>query len=151
MHPKVKEADVYGRFRWIFPATLMALVLAFGFSSSNVAVKRIAPEQAKVIIDGRKAFVVDVRTEAEHTDRHIPGTDALIPVQELSQRIGELEHWKGKPILLYCRSGNRTQQAAELLQKHGFTDVTDLKGGIQDWISKGFVTTTGPFVPSKAF
>lgn len=112
-------------------------------------VKRIAPEQAKVIIDERTAFLVDVRTEAEHTDRHIPGTDALIPVQELAQRIHELKPWKGKPILLYCRSGNRTQQAAELLQKHGFTDVTDLKGGIQEWMSKGYATATGPFVPPK--
>ncbi len=141
---------MYGRFRWIIPATLMAMVQACGFSSSDVDLKRIAPEQAKVIIDGRKAFLVDVRTEAEHTDRHIPGTDALIPLQELARRIHELERWKGKPILLYCRSGNRTQHAAKLLQKHGFTDVTDLKGGIHEWMSKGYATATGPFVPPKA-
>ena len=141
---------MYGRFRWIIPATLMVMVQACGFSSADVDVKRIAPEQAKVIIDGRKALLVDVRTEAEYTDRHIPGTDALIPLQERTRRIQELDSWKGKPILLYCRSGNRTQQAAKLLPQHGFTDVTDLKGGIQAWMSRGYPTATGPFLPPKA-
>ncbi|MFZ1614980.1 MAG: rhodanese-like domain-containing protein [Holophaga sp.] len=141
---------MHNRFRWILLVTLMAMVQACGFASTDTEMKRIAPEQAKGIIDGRKALLVDVRTEAEYKDRHIPGTDALIPLQELAQRIHELEPWKGKPILLYCRSGNRTQQAAKLLQKHGFTDVTDLKGGIQEWISKGYGTATGPFVPPKA-
>jgi len=141
---------VYDRFRWIIPATLMVAVQVCGFSASDADLKRVSPEQAKVILEGRKPFLLDVRTEAEHTDRHIPGTDALIPLQELSRRIHELEQWKGKPILLYCRSGNRTQQAAKLLHKHGFTDVTDLKGGIQEWMSKGYVTATGPFVPLKA-
>ncbi|MBK8794816.1 MAG: rhodanese-like domain-containing protein [Holophaga sp.] len=141
---------MYARFRWLITASLMVMIQACGFSSSDVEVKRITPEQAKVIIDGRKALLVDVRTEAEHTDRNIPGTDALIPVQELSRRIQELEPWKGKPILLYCRSGNRTQQAAKMLQQHGFTDVTDLKGGIQAWLSMGYPTATGPFVHPKA-
>jgi len=141
---------MYGQFRWMMPLTLVAAVQACGISASDADLKRVSPEQAKVIIDGRKAFLVDVRTEGEHTDRHIPGTDALIPLQELAQRIHELEPWKGKPILLYCRSGNRTQQASRLLQKHGFTNVTDLKGGIQEWMSKRYATATGPFVPSKA-
>lgn len=141
---------MHDRFRLIISATLMVMVQACGYASSEVALQRIAPEQAKVVIDGRKAFLVDVRTEAEYAERHIPGTDVLIPLQELAQRIHELEPWKGKPILLYCRSGNRTQQAAKLLQEHGFTDVTDLKGGIQEWISKGYGTATGPFVPPKA-
>lgn len=141
---------MYGWSGWVFAAPLMAMVQGCGVSSSDVVVKRITPEQAKVIIDGRKAILVDVRTEAEHTDRNIPGTEALIPLHELSLRIQELEPWKGKPLLLYCRSGNRTQQAAKLLQKHGFNDVTDLKGGIQEWISKGYPTATGPFSPPKA-
>lgn len=141
---------MYDPFRWTIPATLMVAVQACGISASDADLKRVSPEQAKVIIEGEKTFLLDVRTEAEHADRHIPGTDALIPLQELSRRIHELEHWKGKPILLYCRSGNRTQLAAKLLHKHGFTDVTDLKGGIQEWMSKGYATATGPFVPLKA-
>ena len=67
------------RFRWVIAATLMEMIQACGFSSTYPDVKRLAPEQAKVIMD--------VRTEAEHRDRHIPGTDAIIPVQELSRRI----------------------------------------------------------------
>jgi rhodanese-related sulfurtransferase len=137
------------RTRAFLASILVGLALACGERSTAADAKRVPPEQAKVIIDGRQAFLLDVRTEAEFLDRHIPGTDALIPVQELPQRMKELESLKTKPILIYCRSGNRSLQAAELLQKNGFQVVTDLQGGLQAWAAKGYPTATGPFVPRK--
>jgi len=76
------------------------MVQACAFASSDLDVKRIVPGQAKVIMDGREACLVEGRTEAEHTDRHLSGSAALIPVQERFRRIRELESWKGQSILV---------------------------------------------------
>jgi len=124
---------------------LLSLVVSCGGSAGSVP--RVGPDQAQALLQKPEVLLLDVRTEAEHRDRNIPGTDALIPVQELESRLKELEPHKGKPILVYCRSGNRSLVAAELLKKHGFQDVTDLEGGILAWSAKGLPTGTGAFVP----
>lgn len=133
---------VHWRLTLLFP-----LVLACGNPGAAGSIPRANPDQAQALLQKPEVLLLDVRTEAEHRDRHIPGTDALIPVQELESRLKELEPQKGKPILVYCRSGNRSLVAAELLKKQGFQDVTDLEGGILAWTAKGLPTAAGAFVP----
>jgi len=71
---------------------------------------------------------VDVRTPGEYDELHYP--DAInIPVEELSTRLAELEP-KDQPIVVYCRSGNRSAEAKSILDQNGFTNVTD--GGALD-------------------
>lgn len=132
--------------RWSL-SLLLPLALACGSAGAAGGIPRVGPEQAQVLLQKPEVLLLDVRTEAEYRDRHIPGTDALIPVQDLASRLQELEAAKSRPILVYCRSGNRSLVAAELLNKHGFQDVTDLEGGIQAWGAKGLPTGTGAFVP----
>lgn len=126
---------------------LLPLVLACGSAGSAGGIPRVGPDQAQALLQKPEVLLLDVRTEAEHRDRHIPGTDALIPVQDLATRLRELDTAKARPILVYCRSGNRSLVAAELLKKNGFLDVTDLEGGILAWGAKGLPTGTGAFVP----
>jgi len=128
---------------------LVLLVLLLGGGGHAVAggVPRVGPDQAQMLLQKPDILLLDVRTVTEHREQHIPGTDALIPVQELASRLKELEYAKKRPILVYCRSGNRSLQAAELLKKHGFQDVTDLEGGILAWDTKGYATEKGAFVP----
>lgn len=77
--------------------------------------------------------LVDVRAAEEFVSGHIPGS-ANIPLQEISQRLSEIP--KTKPVVVYCRSGNRSAQATQLLQKAGYTQIYDL-GGILDWQEQG--------------
>ena len=77
---------------------------------------------------------MDVRTEDEYNDGHIKGA-ILLPVQELEERLDELP--VDKPIIVYCRSGNRSRNAAEILVVNGFEAVYDM-GGINSWTSKGY-------------
>lgn len=84
-------------------------------------------------------LLLDVRTLAEHTEAHI-ANDLLIPVQELGNRIDEIAGYKNKPVYLYCRSGNRSRTAAEILIKAGFTEIYDLAGGIGGWVAVGLPT-----------
>lgn len=76
------------------------------------------------------ARLVDVRTPSEFGERHLPGA-VNVPLQILEQRLGELGPKDG-PIVLYCRSGNRSAHAASLLRSAGFTAVHDL-GAIDRW------------------
>ncbi len=80
-------------------------------------------------------YTVDVRTPEEWDEGHIPGA-TLIPLSELVERSGELP--KGEPILLYCRSGNRSLQAMNLLAAEGFSNLSTMDGGFIDWVAAGY-------------
>jgi rhodanese-related sulfurtransferase len=81
------------------------------------------------------AFMLDVRTQAEWSEVHIPGA-TLIPLDELGVRMDELP--ADEIIVIYCRSGNRSGQALDILLKAGYSDVFSMEGGIQDWITAGY-------------
>jgi rhodanese-related sulfurtransferase len=76
------------------------------------------------------ARLVDVRTPGEFAAGHLPGA-VNIPVQELDRRMAELDA-KDRPIVLYCRSGNRSGQAARMLESAGYSQVHDL-GAMSRW------------------
>ena len=85
-------------------------------------------------------LLLDVRTREEYNNDlgHIAGS-MLIPVQELEQRLNELEPYKGKTIVAICRSGNRSGKAADLLMHHGFIAM-NMEGGMIRWNEEGLPT-----------
>jgi adenylyltransferase/sulfurtransferase len=80
---------------------------------------------------GRSLYRLDVRDPHEVEICQIPGTDKLIPVASLPERIGEIQ--TELPIVVYCRSGVRSARAFDLLKASGFENVQNLKGGILAW------------------
>lgn len=78
--------------------------------------------------------LIDVRTPQEFASGHIPGA-VNISVDQLAQRLSEIP--QDKPIVLYCRSGNRSNQAAQILERAGYTQIYDL-GGIITWVQQGY-------------
>jgi rhodanese-related sulfurtransferase len=74
------------------------------------------------------ATLLDVRTEGEWSGGHLPGA-VLIPIQQLATRIGEVP--RDRPVVVYCQSGIRSAQAADVLASAGY-EVHDL-GGIGSW------------------
>jgi len=76
--------------------------------------------------------VLDVRTREEYIEGHIAGA-VLIPVQELQERLSEIEKSKNQSVLVYCRSGHRSTVASKILNESGFQSVTNLTGGIKAW------------------
>ncbi len=77
--------------------------------------------------------VVDVRTPGERPDGVIEG-DVLIPLDELSQRAGEID--PARPALIYCRSGSRSTMAVAALRTAGY-DAHNLAGGMLAWLDAG--------------
>lgn len=94
--------------------------------------KKITAKEAKEIIDNNQVvIIVDVRTEAEYLEGHIPEA-ILIPNETITNKKPELLPELDALILVYCRSGNRSAQAAKKLIAIGYTNVYDF-GGIVDW------------------
>jgi len=84
--------------------------------------------------------MLDVRTPAEWLESHIPGA-TLISLDELGVRINELP--ADEIIVIYCRTGNRSSQALDILLKAGYSDIFSMEGGIQDWIAVGYEIEAG--------
>lgn len=114
-------------------------------AQAKAAVTVVAPPEVNTTISpleyeeqfiaaGAQHQLIDVRTPEEFAGGHIAGA-VNIPLQELSQRLGEIS--TEQPVVLYCRSGNRSAQAAQLLAKAGYPQIYDL-GGIIAWQQAGF-------------
>ena len=95
-------------------------------------VKEVGVAEALQLINHKNALVLDVREEKEFSTGHILNS-MLIPLGKLKERIGELERYRERPIVIVCRSGQRTTAACVLLGKQGFGLVYNLAGGIQAW------------------
>ena len=78
-----------------------------------------------------RPFLLDVRNPYEVAIASIPGTDKLIPLDQLPERINELD--SAREMVVYCRSGVRSGRAVELLKTAGFRKVKNLVGGILRW------------------
>lgn len=92
----------------------------------------ITAEEAKAIMDSETEYLIlDVRTQAEYDEGHIPGA-VLIPNTEIEARAEAELPDKDQMLLVYCRSGNRSKKAVDILVKLGYTNIREF-GGILDW------------------
>ena len=98
--------------------------------------QNITVEELKKRLDaGEKIDIVDVREPHENAEFNIGGT--LIPLGKIqSMQIDELEDFKEKELILYCRSGNRSGQACMFLDAMGFKNTKNLVGGMLAWQEK---------------
>ncbi len=113
-------------------------IVVMPFTGANEGIfEELDAKQAKEFIDANEALILDVRTPNEYYDGHLPQAK-LIPVQQLNQRISEISDHKEKKILVYCRSGNRSTVASEILIHHGFKKIYHLKNGINGWMRAGY-------------
>jgi len=81
---------------------------------------------------GEDIIMLDVRQPEEHEEKNIAHS-LLIPLNELPDRLEELDNYKGREIIVYCRSGNRSGQAIHFLEASGYTKLKNLKGGMLAW------------------
>jgi sulfur-carrier protein adenylyltransferase/sulfurtransferase len=126
-NPTVTELIDYNQFCGIAPEP------AHGAEVKN-GIPQVTVQQLKQRIDKRETnndgfLLLDVREPYEYQIAQIGGL--LIPQNDLPNRLGELD--KGREIIIHCRSGVRSQRAAELLKANGFQNVANLAGGILAW------------------
>lgn len=126
---------------------LIALVVVSGLSLLWPAFARpsgngVNPGEATLLINREDAHIVDVREPDEYSAGHLPEAKN-IPVAKLAERIGELEKFKDKPIIVCCASGMRSNKACAELKKQGFDKLFNLTGGIDAWVGAGYPVKKG--------
>ncbi|MEX1052329.1 MAG: rhodanese-like domain-containing protein [Patescibacteria group bacterium] len=100
---------------------------------SNYEITSVSPAEFKKLIMLSNRFLLDVHIPEQ---KHILGTNAFIPYNEINQYLSKLPKDKRTPILVYCRSGAMSRQAAEDLIKLGYSEVYDLQGGLNAYNQK---------------
>ncbi len=131
--------------RKLIPIVLILLVIVFvGYNSIYITAKQngeksqlsyetISAKEAKERLDSEKGIILlDVRTQAEYKEKHIPDS-LLIPLDTISKEAPSLLPDKNKTIFVYCRSGSRSALASETLVNMGYKKIYNIYGGIINW------------------
>ena len=114
-----------------FVATLI-LLIANELRSRLYGAPQLGPHAATQVMNDGETVVLDVREDSEYKQGHI--INALhIPLSQLSKRLNDIDKFKERTLVAYCRTGNRSNSAASLLRKQGFSNVYNLAGGIVAW------------------
>lgn len=102
-------------------------------SVATATFTQLAPNDfEQKLASATNALLLDVRTEKEHAEGHLNNSTLLDYFKpNFEGEIKKLD--RDKPIFLYCASGGRSEQAAELLVKLGFSQVYEMKGGYEAW------------------
>ena len=101
-------------------------------SQEGTTYEQITPDEAKALMDSEEGYIIlDVRTPEEFAERHIEGA-ILIPDYEIGEKAESILTDKDQLILVYCRSGRRSKNAANELVALGYTNIKEF-GGINDW------------------
>jgi len=123
--------------------TALLLVGCAAPAEQEVSYRQITMDEAVAIMEEEKNYIIlDVRTVAEFNEKHIPGAINIPNETIATDTIPELPD-KEQLILVYCRSGNRSKQAAEKLVKLGYTNIVEF-GGINDWTGETETNEGGP-------
>ncbi|HEX5364778.1 MAG TPA: rhodanese-like domain-containing protein [Gallionella sp.] len=120
----------------IFPISIAlfsgAMLFWSLFGNRIRGIQEVDCTAALQLVNHKSALVLDVREEGEYKSGHILNAK-LIPLGKLAERLGELEKYKEQPIVVVCRSGNRSASACARLAKNGFASPYNLAGGMMAW------------------
>lgn len=102
-----------------------------------MSIKSINAEQLKNKLDsGEKVTVIDCREQNEWDSGHIEAAQ-FIPLSDFESQFSKLSE-KEAELILQCRSGKRSLKACQFLAEQGYTNLTNLEGGILAWIENGY-------------
>lgn len=122
---------------------LIGLMLSSGtmllwpmLSGSIAGAKAIGTLEATRLMNSAEAAVIDVREANEFAAGRIPKSKNF-PLSDFAKRIGELDRFKSRPVVITCAAGTRAGAAIRQMKGAGFTDIYALKGGLNAWREAG--------------
>ena len=111
---------------------ILFLIIKMELDRFTSGVVQVNPFEAIRQLNDQHAVVIDVRESKEYGEGHLK--DAVhIPLSDFKTRINELDKFKDKSVIAYCRSGQRSFSACKMLRKAGFDSVSNMQGGIMAW------------------
>ena len=123
------------KIKRVLPIILSTLLLTACAPGNSLGYKQITMSEAVKMMETEKNYIIlDVRRADEFAEGHIPGAINVANEEIGTEEIPELPD-KAQLILVYCRSGRRSKEAAEKLVKLGYTNIVEF-GGILDWTGK---------------
>ncbi len=125
---------------WLLVASWVGVVALLIYVSLTASKSNVSPLSATEMINHRDAVVIDVRPMADFSKGHILGAINL-PINGLKNQLNTLEKYKGRPIIVVCRSGNQSALAMRQLRAAGFEEVYNLAGGMLGWQSADLPTS----------
>lgn len=115
----------------IFAPVLTALIMACT-SSNSTSFQSVSAEEFEAFISDTTVQRLDVRTPEEHAEGHIEGSLNIDVKNESFENDANAQLDKSRPVAIYCRSGRRSKQAADILVKNRF-EVVELSTGFNGW------------------
>jgi len=98
--------------------------------------REVSVVEAVQLINRKDALVIDLRDTGEYEAGHIAGA-RHIPEKQLAERLKDLEKFKGRPLIVACRTGTRSGVAVQVLRRNGFAEAVSLGGGVGAWDQAG--------------
>jgi rhodanese-related sulfurtransferase len=121
---------------WLAPIAVTALLLTGCSSGSSDAITDVDAAEAQQMVEQGEAVILDVRTPEEFAAGHLPGAVNInVEASDFPDRVAGLD--ESAETLVYCRTGNRSGVATDEMADLGFTDMSDLQGGIEAWTAQG--------------
>ena len=118
--------------QWLLFAALLAVIGMLVAHESRKAGPSLSPQQAINLVNGEAGVFVDLRDAKAFQQGHI--VDALnLPLAKLTERRGELESYRNKPVILVCNMGQHSGTASRQLKEAGFEKVYKMSGGMMEW------------------
>ena len=118
---------------------LLALSLALGLAGCSASKEgdSVTLEVARAEFEAGRAVLIDIREPAEHAGGIAAGAQ-LLPMRQISTRLSEIPTDPNKPVLLICNTQNRSSATLEALREKGYSHVRFVKGGMSEWMSRGW-------------
>ena len=118
--------------QWPLASALAVAILLLIFHESRRSGNTVTPQQLTNLVNRQQAAIIDLREQVDFRKGHI--VDAInIPYAKLSERVGELDNLRERPVILVCKLGQFSSAAGKQLLAKGFKQVYRLSGGISEW------------------
>lgn len=122
---------------YILVSVFVFLLVAFVVNEGKRGGAAISPNNLVNLVNRNGAVVIDIRDKKDFGNGHIAGA-MNIPFSSIDSRVGELESYKEKPIVLVCKMGQHAGSIGRKLKSQGFEDVRRLSGGMAEWGANSF-------------
>jgi rhodanese-related sulfurtransferase len=121
-------------------AVLLAIASTLGLAAcadSTAAADSVTLDVARQALDSGSAILIDIREPDEHATGVAPGA-RLLPMKQLARRLAEIPKDPAQPVLLICRTQNRSSATLRALKEQGYTNVRYVDGGMSEWARRGW-------------
>lgn len=103
----------------------------------------VSLDAARTEFEAGRAVLIDIREPSEHATGVVAGAH-LLPMRQLSTRLGEIPTDPSRPVLLICNTQNRSSATLKALRQQGYSHVRYVQGGMSEWVRRGWPVVTPP-------